>query len=193
MVARIANTRAVADKKATPKAPQLDTYNGEEHRRFPRARMEVAFKVWIGDEDEPTFSATLKSTNISVSGAFLQTTFFLPVETTLNMRFSLEGNGAVEGRAEIIREERPGGRNDSGRSGIGIKFIEFFNQTEVGLARLFLEEQLAAFVKKYLSSARARSLNDETERMIDAVAAWELRKVTEQEKDPWRTTMDDRD
>lgn len=175
-------------KKGTRSAPTLDTFGGSEHRQFPRAVMAVPFSVWIGEEDDRKFSATLHSTNVSVSGAFLETTFFLPIGTELRVRFTLEGDhDPVEARAEIMREERTGGRGTEGRTGIGIRFTEFFDQTEVWLARLFLEEQLAVFVRKYLSSNRARSLNDETERIIDAVAAWELRKVTSGEKDPWRT------
>lgn len=150
--------------------------------------MTVPFQIWIGDEDERKFSATLRSTNVSVSGAFLETTFFLPIGTQLMVRFTLEeDNETVDARAEIVREQRAG-RTGEGLTGIGIRFIEFFGQTEVWLARLFLEEQLAAFVRKYLSSSRAKSLDDETERIVDAVAAWELRKVTSGEKDPWRTT-----
>jgi hypothetical protein len=175
-------------KKAARGAPTLDTFGGSEHRQFPRAKMVVPFSVWIGEENDRKFSATLHSINVSVSGAFLETTFFLPIGTEIQVRFTLEGDeDPVEARAEIMREDRAGARGGDGRSGIGIRFTEFFGQTEVWLARLFLEEQLAVFVRKYLSSNRAKSLNDETERIIDAVAAWELRKVTSGDKDPWRT------
>ena len=188
LVGALPKSAGVAEKsKRAGRPPLLDDFGGAEHRQFPRAKMEVAFKIWIGDERAPRFSASLLSSNVSVSGAFLNTTFFLPVGTVLHTRFVLEGDeDPVEARAEIIREERPGGKNGD-QSGIGIRFIEFFRQTEVSLARLFLEEQLAAFVRGYLSSERARSLDDETERIVDAVAAWELRKVTSQEKDPWRS------
>ncbi|MFL5321196.1 MAG: PilZ domain-containing protein [Myxococcaceae bacterium] len=184
----VAQSKSAATEKGKKagRPPTLDQFGGPEHRQFPRAKMEVPFQIWIGEENSPRFSATLQSTNVSVSGAFLGTTFFLPIGSIVNTRFVLEGDDdAVEARAEIVREERPGGKNTN--SGIGIRFIEFFKQTEVSLARLFLEEQLAVFVRKYLSSQRARSLDDETERIMDAVAAWELRKITSDEKDPWRT------
>lgn len=188
MAASPATGGSAKGKRATRGAPKLDNFGGEEHRQFPRAKMEVPFNVWIGDDDDRKFSATPRSTNVSVSGAFLNTTFFLPIGTELMVSFTLEGDESmVEARAEIVREERPNNRSGEGRSGVGIRFTEFFGQSEVWLARLFLEEQLATFVKKYLQSARARSLDDETERIVDAVAAWELRKVTSGEKDPWRT------
>jgi len=90
----------------------------------------------------------------------------------------------VEARAEILRQESEADR--TGRTGLGIRFLEFFRQTEVTLARLFLGEQLRKFAEGYLSSHRARSLSSELDRVVDALAAWELLKVTSP-NDPWRT------
>jgi hypothetical protein len=166
--------------------PELDTLDGgEEHRQFPRAKMGVRFALWIGEGDDRRFSASLQSVNLSVSGAFLESTFFLPLHTELRVSFALdEGEAAVEARAEIIREERPDARTGEGRSGIGLRFVEFFGQTEVTLAKLFLGEQLRGFAQSYLASKRARSLTVELDRVVDALAAWELQKVTAP-GDPW--------
>jgi hypothetical protein len=68
---------------------------------------------------------------------------------------------------------------------MGLRFLEFFRQTEVALARLFLGEQLRKFAEGYLGSPRARSLTSELDRVVDALAAWELMKVTSPD-DPWR-------
>jgi len=116
---------------------ELDTQDdGPEHRAFPRAKLAVPFVLWIGEGETRRFSATLTSANVSVSGAFLKSSFFLPV-------------------------------------------------TEVALARLFLGEQLRKFAEGYLGSPRARSLTSELDRVVDALAAWELMKVTSPD-DPWR-------
>ncbi len=157
-----------------------------EHRQFPRAKMAVRFDVWIGEPPALRFSAVLKSVNLSVSGAFLESTFFLPIGTELRVRFQLEEDGTpVDARAQIVREERPDPQSGQGRSGIGVRFIEFFGQTEVTLAKLFLGRQLRAFADEYLASKRARSLATEFDRVVDALAAWELLKVTTP-GDPWR-------
>jgi PilZ domain len=168
-----------------PGGIELDTSApGPEHRSFPRARLRVPFRVWIGEGTDRRFSATLGSENLSVSGAFLESTFFLPVGTELMVRFELEPKGApVEARAEVLRQERTDER--SGRSGIGLRFLEFFKQTEVTLARLFLGEQLRRFAEGYLQTARTRSIESELDRVVDALAAWELLKVTAP-ADPWR-------
>jgi hypothetical protein len=167
--------------------PPLDAnFRGEEHRQFPRARLAVRFSAWIGEGEDRTFEASFISTNLSVSGAFLESTFFLPVGTEMRVSFELdEDEDPVQARAEIVREERSEGRGGDGRSGFGIRFVEFFAQSEVTLAKLFLGQQLREFAQTYLSSKRAKSLNNELDRVIDALAAWELQKVTSPQ-DTWR-------
>jgi hypothetical protein len=177
--------RADAPAASLPGGIQLDTSApGPEHRSFPRAKLRVPFRVWIGEGADRRFSATLGSENLSVSGVFLESTFFLPVETELMVRFELEPKGApVEARAEVLRQERTDDR--TGRTGMGLRFLEFFKQTEVTLARLFLGEQLRRFAEGYLQTARTRSIESELDRVVDALAAWELLKVTAP-ADPWR-------
>ncbi len=147
-----------------------------EHGQFPRARLVTRFDVWIDSDQERRFTASLRSANVSVGGAFLESTFFLPMDTELRVRFSLEpGAAPVEARARIVREQRP--RREDEPSGFGIRFEEFYGQTEVSLARLFLDTRLRAFAEEYLRSNRARGLPNELERVVDALAAWELLKA----------------
>ncbi|MFL5353794.1 PilZ domain-containing protein [Archangium sp.] len=156
-----------------------------EHRHFPRARLATSFEVWIDDGGgERRFTATLRSGNVSVGGAFLESTFFLPMDTELRVRFSLEpGAAPVEARARIVREQRP--RREDEATGFGIRFEEFYGQTEVSLARLFLDTRLRTFAEEYLRSNRARGLPNELERVVDALAAWELLKANNP-TDSWR-------
>jgi hypothetical protein len=159
-----------------------------EHRQFPRAQLEVPFQLWIGEGAERSFSATLRSVNLSVSGVFLESTFFLPMGTQLAASFRLEEGGEkVEAQLEMIREERVADEAEEGRTGMGFRFIEFSGQTEVTLAKLFLGRQLLAFAEGYLQSKRAKGLKSELDRVVDALAAWELRKVTSGE-DSWRAS-----
>lgn len=156
-----------------------------EHRHFPRARLATNFEVWIDDGGgSRRFTATLRSANVSVGGAFLESTFFLPMDTELRVRFSLEpGAAPVEARARIVREQRP--RREDEATGFGIRFEEFYGQTEVSLARLFLDMRLRTFAEDYLRSNRARGLPNELERVVDALAAWELLKANNP-TDTWR-------
>jgi hypothetical protein len=159
---------------------------GDEHRQFPRAKMAVRFETWIGEGEDRRFQASFESVNVSVSGAFLASTFFLPIGTELSLSFQLEGTQeTVHARASIVRHERPDPRTGQGRSGFGIKFVKFFSQSEVTLAKLFLDAKLRQFAERYLGSRRARSLGSELDRVVDALAAWELQKITTP-GDPWR-------
>jgi len=143
----------------------------------------------VGPESDPRFSASLSSDNLSVSGAFLQSTFFLPIGTELDVRFKLnDGKEEISARAEVVREERPDA-SGRGRSGMGIRFLEFDGQSEVALARVFLGARLRNFVESYLKTRRAKKLQSEVDRVVDALAAWELMQVRQPE-DPWRPEGD---
>lgn len=168
-------------------APLIEMNQGEaEHRQFPRAQLATRFEVWVdGEGGGRRFAASFTSVNVSVSGAFLASTFYLPMGTVLGVRFSLEpGAAPVLARAEIVREERSDG--PEARSGFGIRFMDFSGQTEVALARLFVGMRLRAFAEDYLKSQRARSLPNELERVVDVLAAWELLKATTSTVDPWQ-------
>lgn len=180
-------------RMAAPPPPLVEVADDAEpeHRRFPRARLTVPFDlVIVGEDGEPRFSARLRSVNLSVSGAFLDSTFFLPMGTQLHATFQLEGDGpAIEASAQIVRQELPDPVSGRGRSGFALRFLEFFGRTEVTLAKLFVGEHLRAFAEEYLESERAKSLGSELDRVVDALAAWELQKVTTN-RDLWRDAED---
>ena len=179
------------NKKSTRPLLMDQNHAGAEHRQFPRALMAVPFRLWIGEGDDRTFSASLSSSNISVSGAFLDSTFFLPVASVLQVSFELDPDeDPVLARAEIVRQESPDG-SGKGRTGFALRFIEFFSQSEVTLAKLFLGDRLREFAEVYLSSKRAKSLESEFDRCVDALAAWELKKVTST-ADAWDLTAPNR-
>lgn len=171
--------------KSEKRSPAIEAgKDGPEHRQFPRARMAVPFKLWMGEGAERKFEASLSSSNVSVSGAFLESTFFLPVDTELRTSFELDPEeDPVQAKIVIVRQERTDSRGQ-GRSGLAIRFVEFFSQSEVTLAKLFIGVRLKKFAEGYLASKRARSLNNELDRCVDALAAWELLKVTNV-KDAW--------
>jgi hypothetical protein len=198
VASRARTATQIAEERPGQPAPTLPFIErgGEEeieHGHFPRAQLVTRFDLWIDEGSDRRFTASLRSRSVSVSGAFVESTFFLPLGTELRVRFSLEEGGApVEARARIVREERPGrpsrsgeGSSDEGRSGFGLSFEEFYGQTEVALARLFLDTRLRAFAQEYLASKRARALGSDLERVVDALAAWELLKATAP-TDTWR-------
>lgn len=152
-------------------------HGAPENRSFPRGTIRVPFRLWVAEGDELRFEATLRSGNVSVSGAFIESTFFLPEGTRLRASFVLAPEQApVLALTEVVRVDA-GGR-DGGSSGFAVRFLEFFEQTEITLARLFWGEDLQAFAEEYLASRRARLVKSELDRCVDVLAAWELRKVS---------------
>jgi hypothetical protein len=168
---------------AKPSSPRGQD-DADEHRGFPRIDSQAPFSLWIGEGSERRFAASLRAANLSVSGAFLHSSFFLPIRTELRVSFRLEHEEPVQARAQIVREERSDADSARAKSGFGIRFLEFFSQTEVTLAKLFLGQKLRSFAQQYLQSKRARTLDSELERTVDALAAWELVRVTSA-RDPW--------
>lgn len=166
-------------RRLVPVPAPVRAGEGEEHRGFPRRGLELAVGLRRGEENAPSFSATLHSENVSMSGIFLHSTFFLPVGTSFELTFRLPDEDApVQVRARLVRHQH------EPVSGLGVHFEEFYGQSEIALARLFLNARMQEFSRRYLSSARARTLDSEHERLVDALAAWELEKVATGE-DPW--------
>ena len=153
--------------------------HGVEHRGFPRRPMELVVGLRQGPAGAPSFAATLRSDNVSMSGIFLRSTYFLPVGTLFDLSFRLPAEEQpVAVRARLVRHQ------DGDGSGLGLEFEEFSGQSEIAMARLFLDEKVRDFAERYLGSGRAKSLKSEGARLVDALAAWELEKVTH-EVDPW--------
>jgi hypothetical protein len=148
---------------------------GEPRDRFrlPRARVAIPFELTIGEGGRPRFSAKLPSRDLSVSGTFLESSYFLPVGTRMRVSFQLdEGEEPLHASAEIVRHEK------TGRSGFALRFFEFEGKANVAVTELVLGEQLHNYVDRYLASRRARSLKTEAERMVDLIASWELHRAT---------------
>lgn len=184
MAKRAAQLRS---RPMTRRPPRLEAGSADdEHRGFPRVEKSVQFTLAIGERNARTFSATLSSRNLSVSGAFLKSTFFLPVGTELRVSFEVDADEEpVQARAAIVREQRSESADSERNTGFGIRFLEFYEQTEVALAKLFLGRQLRAFAQGYLQSKRARARASELDRVVDALAAWELLNITTA-SDPWK-------
>jgi hypothetical protein len=154
----------------------------EEHRGFPRALLQIPVRIWVGDVNNQRFKATLVSFNLSVSGSFLQSSFFLPLNTEVHVAFELGATEKVHARAEVIRDERSEKAN---RTGMAIRFLEFFDQSEVAMAKLFLGDLIRGFAGDYLNSARGKAAKNELDRVVDLLAAWELNR-SNTPTDPWR-------
>lgn len=141
-----------------------------ERFRLPRARLAVPFELSIADKSGTRFKAKLPSRDLSVSGAFLTSSYFLPVGTRLKVCFQIdEGVDPLCAAAEVVRHEH---------GGFALTFFEFEGDARVAITELVLGESLHEFTARYLESRRARAFSSEPDRMVDLLASWELHKAT---------------
>ncbi len=147
--------------------------------RLPRARLAVPFRLCIGEGADTRFSARLPSRDLSVSGAFLESSFFLPVGTRLRVSFQVDEDAPpLEASAEIVRNQPPGEGGDGAEGGFALRFFEFHGAARVAITELVLGEQLRDFTARYRKSRRAAALETDEERWVDLIASWELFKAT---------------
>jgi len=162
------------DRKLQPKPKP--SARRKESFRLPRAQLTIPFELSIADRTGTRFKARLPSRDLSVSGAFLESSYYLPVGTRLEVCFQLdEGAAPLCAVAEIVRHE---GESRQGPGGFALRFVEFKGDARVAVAELMLGESLRDFAQRYLESRRARAFGSEPERIVDLLASWELFKAT---------------
>lgn len=158
------------------------------HRRYPRTEMHIKAQILVrgqkGKKDRG-LEAVLETRDVSMTGVFFESTFFLKVGTKVEVSFHVVGDKRViVAEGEIVREERAaalGGR--SVRSGFAVHFTGFVEDSAIVLASLFLAPRVKRFVDQYTKTRRAEELHSEMDRLIDVVVGWELAKT--QHDDLW--------
>jgi PilZ domain-containing protein len=155
-------------------------------RRFPRAGVSVKVHLTIGNGTNKSFDATLPSRDLSVSGVFFESTFFLKIGQVVDVSFRLPPqNRVVRARGRVVRvetmEEGP-----KPRTGFAVKFEEYYDSSDVVLANYFLAPALREFIASYASRSRLRLPDDTLSLMVDVMSAWELEKLNEPADALWR-------
>src|SRR5262249_29260293 len=118
------------------------------------------------------------STNISVGGMFLQSTFFLKIGTMLDVVLELPPQGrTVHARGQVVRIETLSADASTGQSGFALRFTEYLDGSEVVLATYFLAPVLREFIQSYAKTHRLQASAEYVNHTADVLAAWELRKA----------------
>lgn len=177
-MAPTAPTKARAPTKAAP--------SPKSRRGFPRAGVSVKVRLTVGDDRHRSFDATLASRDLSVSGVFFESSFFLKIGQVVDVSFRLPPqNRAVSARGRVVRVEHLQEGNKT-RTGFAVKFEQYFDSSDVVLANYFLEPQLREFIKAYASRNRVRLADETLNQMVDVLSAWELEKLNEPPDALWR-------
>ncbi|MCC6807875.1 MAG: PilZ domain-containing protein [Deltaproteobacteria bacterium] len=166
-----------------PSAPKPTVKNS---RRYPRSDLRLKTKILVtgAKGQKRTLEAILETRDVSMTGVFFESTFFMRIGTKVQVQFSLPGEKRqIIADGEIVREERAATAGKGVRSGFAVHFTDFVADSAVVLASLFLAPRVKRFVESYLKSRREQDLRTETDRLIDVVVGWELAKT--QHDDLW--------
>jgi len=149
-----------------------------DHRRFPRAKERIPVQLTIRTGGRE-FSAMAYSVDISLTGIFFASTFFLKPGVELDCEFKVPNDErTVRTHGVIVREvraDKPGMR--SGVSGFAVQFTDYYDDAKTALAASFLMVELGDFVGDYLRR-RTKKARNEPESLADAIIAWEVSKMS---------------
>lgn len=145
-------------------------------RRFPRAKETIPVRIWI-DDGKREFNATVYTVDISLTGVFFASEFFLKAGTELQLEFSMPNDErTVRCTGVITREVRIDERRGRSLSGFAIRFTEYHADAKTILAGSFLIAELDEFVNDYLER-RSVKPKSELEQLSDVIIAWEVGKM----------------
>ena len=145
-------------------------------RRFPRAKESIPVKLTLRDGSKE-FEATVHSIDISLSGVFFSSSFFLKPGTVLELEFKMPNDERrVRVRGMIVREVRVNDPRHKGRAGFAMRFVEYHADAKTILASSFLIAELSAFIEDYLDR-RTLKPKKESDALRDVIIAWEVGKM----------------
>lgn len=150
----------------------------EKKRRFPRGRKRIPVHLSL-DESEKEFEATVYTTDISLTGVFFASDFYLKAGTILDLEFKMPTDDRmIHTRGVIVREVRVDDERKQGStvSGFAMRFVEYFADAKTVLASCFLTSEIGHFLDDYLAR-RSRSPKSERISLGDVIIAWEAGKM----------------
>jgi hypothetical protein len=155
-------------------APKPGMTAAEHRRQYPRADLQVKARLSLADDPSHTFDAALPTSNVSVGGLFLASTFFLKMGTRLEARLSLPPHGReVHVKAQVVRVDT----TDEKSSGFALRFTDYLDGSEVVLATHFLSPVLREFIAEYAKGNGFKPTPEYLSHTADVLAAWELRRA----------------
>jgi hypothetical protein len=164
--------KSANDSRAAPTKPGLGTV--EHRRQYPRAELQVKARLSLADDPSHHFEASLPTSNVSVGGLFLSSTFFLKLSTRLEVRLSLPPHGReVHVKAQVVRVDP----KDEKSPGFALRFTDYLDGSEVVLATHFLSPVLRDFISQYAKGNGFKPTPEYLSHTADVLAAWELRRA----------------
>jgi hypothetical protein len=123
------------------------------------------------------FDATVRSTDISLSGVFFASTFLLKLGTVMDLEFRMPHDSRqVRVRGVVAREVRLDEAGVAGaQAGFAIRFLSYGEHAKTILASSFLAAELDGFLASYARDHRVP--HSEVSRLRQTIVAWEVGKL----------------
>jgi hypothetical protein len=169
---RTLSPAALSAFAGSPKGKEPKDLLPSSRRRYPRADIQVKARLLLAGDHTKFFEAALPTSNISVGGMFLESTFFLKTGTLLEVHLELPPGRKVRVKATVVRVE-----SSETESGFALRFTEYLDGSEVILATHFLSPVLREFLLAYSKQHQFDASPEYLAHTADVLAAWELRKA----------------
>jgi hypothetical protein len=140
----------------------------DEKRRFRRVKKDLKIRLTTQD-GRGYLEATLRSEDMSLSGMFLRSTFFLPEKTKVRIELDAPWGESATAEGFIARVVR-----DGPTTGLGVQFSNLDEGSLTDLVRIFVGDHIHAYVTAF---ARRVGKGADPAVLFDAILGWELARV----------------
>jgi hypothetical protein len=168
---RAPSTRAVASVAPATPAPTWKISNAlqDERRRFPRVQKDLPIRLFAGRDKSPSLECTLRSEDMSLSGIFLRSTFYLPEDMPVRIELLAPWGQLASVRGVVARVVRSGQV-----TGFGIHFSDLDADALTDLVCIFVGDHIQQFVADFASRQKG---SVDTTVLSEALLAWELARL----------------
>jgi hypothetical protein len=141
----------------------------DERRRFPRVQKDLPIRLFAGHDKAPSLECTLRSEDMSLSGIFLRSTFFLPEGMPVRIELEAPWGQLASVHGVVARVVR-----DGAVTGFGIHFTNLDADALTDLVCIFVGDHIQQFVADF---AKRHKGGVDTNVISEALLAWELARL----------------
>lgn len=142
---------------------------GDERRRFQRIPREMKVRLFAGGASKTHLECNLRSVDVSLSGLFLRSTFFLPEGTPVHLEINVSSEHTAEASGTVARVVR-----DGDVTGFAIQFDGLGDAALRDLVRLFVGGRIEDFVQRFVRTYRGEGGRD---LLWEGLLSWELERL----------------
>ena len=144
--------------------------SGAERRRFQRLAKEMKVRLFAGGGEQTYLECNLRSVDVSLSGVFLRSTFFLPQGSLVRLEIDTPWGHAAEARGQVARVAREGEL-----TGFAIQFERLEHDALKDLVCLFIGDRIDDFVERFAKTHKGEACSA---LLWDGILAWELERLS---------------